>query len=143
MSGSYNLVRVAGAFIVSLVCASHKSAQSAPVSLVGPAVSAVDCFSQTDFVVAGKHNFALVALEGSNVVRYPSVNTIKKLHESDAVPVLNSLYFRNASVSRGSLNGTGSHVLYLCVIAERVHGLVEKQQSFLRMLIPNRRSEIV
>ena len=96
MSGSYNLFRIAGAFIVSLVCASHESAQSAPVPLVGPSVSAAGCLIQTDFVAAGKHNFALVALEVSNVVHYPSANTIKQLHESEAITVLNPLYFRNA-----------------------------------------------
>ena len=33
--------------------------------MVGPATSAVGCIIQTDFVVTGKHNFELVALQGS------------------------------------------------------------------------------
>jgi hypothetical protein len=71
MSRLNNLGRIAGAFIFSLVCAAHESAQSAPAQLVGPAVSAVGCLVPSDFVVADKHDFELVALEGSNVVHYP------------------------------------------------------------------------
>src|SRR5262245_45628726 len=36
----------------------------APTPMIGPGVSAVGCFIQTDFVVGGKHNFELTALEG-------------------------------------------------------------------------------
>jgi hypothetical protein len=35
-----------------------------------PPTSAAGCFTQTDFVVAGRHNFELVTLEVSNVVHY-------------------------------------------------------------------------
>ena len=65
-----DLVGIIVTFVVLLVCRLQASAQSAPVPLVGPAASAVGCFIQTDFVAAGKHNFELVALEGSNAVHY-------------------------------------------------------------------------
>jgi hypothetical protein len=42
--------------------------------LIGPGVSEVGCFIQTDFVAGGKHNFELAALEGTNVVHYWRAN---------------------------------------------------------------------
>ena len=65
MKGSYNLVQLAGSFVLMIACGSPSNGQSAPVPLIGPAASAVGCFIQTDFVAGGKHNFELVALGGS------------------------------------------------------------------------------
>jgi hypothetical protein len=48
----------------------------APEPVIGPGVTAVGCFIQTDFVAGGRHNFELVAQEGTNLVHYWRANDV-------------------------------------------------------------------
>jgi hypothetical protein len=63
--------------MTALIAAAFSArAQPGPTSIIGPGVSAVGCFIQSDFMAGGKHNFELTALEGSNVIHYWRANDV-------------------------------------------------------------------
>lgn len=65
---------LAAVALVGVVTSACAQAPRAPTALIGPGVTGVGCFIQSDFVAGGKHNFELVALEGTNLVHYWRAN---------------------------------------------------------------------
>lgn len=58
-----------------------------PQPIVAPGIAAVGCFIQTDFVADGRHNWELVALEGTSAVHYWRSNDSveRPWHKGDVV----------------------------------------------------------
>src|SRR5512132_1764978 len=74
MARSVRLEALAAVALVRFVTPAFAQAPHPPTPLIGPGVTGVGCFIQSDFVADGKHNFELVALEGTNLVHYWRAN---------------------------------------------------------------------
>lgn len=74
MIRSLSLPTLAAIFLLAHMSSTELRAQSRATPVIAPAVSGVGCFIQTDFTAGGKHNFELVALEGTSLVHYWRAN---------------------------------------------------------------------